>query len=65
MLSNPHPHPKHALRHALHRHVTAQQAMIQAARDLLPPLVETDVDIPQAVIPDVSANADPAHPAPG
>jgi len=65
MLSNPHPHPKHALRHALTRHVSSQQAMIQAARDLLPPMVETDTDIPPAVIPDATANTDPAHPATG
>lgn len=31
-------HPRHALRHALERHASAQQAMVDAARELLPPI---------------------------
>lgn len=39
MVTGANHHPHHALRAAVARHANAQQAMVAAARELLPPIV--------------------------
>jgi hypothetical protein len=61
MLTNPHPHPRHALRTAVERHVSSQQAMIQAARDIAAMGPAPEPDVIGAVTNAADTHANPAH----
>lgn len=45
-------HPRHALHAAVRRHVSAQEAMVAAAKELLPPIAPAPDDTTGQVNPD-------------